>query len=207
MLRAWPSVVLVALAGCGGQTEPSTGSGGATASGSGSGSSSGGASAACPTNAPTRGAACTTAGLQCEYGSSPRPSCDIVARCTSGVWAIAQPTGDGGSACVAGPCPATSPSPASACAPQGLSCFYSPYWCNCAVRPSPTGNSSVVDWSCTPLGPGCPASRPRLGTACTQPELTCDYGVCSGSTEEVCTRGIWQEVPPSTVAGICSTMF
>jgi hypothetical protein len=38
MLRAWPIVVLVALAGCGGQTEPSTASGGATASGSGSGS-------------------------------------------------------------------------------------------------------------------------------------------------------------------------
>ena len=41
---------------------------------------------------------------------------------------------------------------------------------------------------------GCPEPRPRIGSSCTQPGLSCDYGSCTGGVLLQCTDGSWQMV-------------
>jgi hypothetical protein len=49
-----------------------------------------------------------------------------------------------------------------------------------------------VFWSCSsPLD--CPEPRPRIGDACTDPGVTCDYGACFGAPLLECQGGIWIE--------------
>ena len=48
------------------------------------------------------------------------------------------------------------------------------------------------DWFCTPITAGCPATRPTLGSACSDPSLTdCDYAQCAGGYGEACVDGYW----------------
>jgi hypothetical protein len=43
---------------------------------------------------------------------------------------------------------------------------------------------------CTGAGRDCPASRPRVGSACTQEGTSCAYGNCNDPFER-CTQGTW----------------
>ena len=47
-------------------------------------------------------------------------------------------------------------------------------------------------WLCSVPASGCPDPRPRLGEACSQPALFCDYGSCTGGIAVQCTDGNWQ---------------
>ena len=79
------------------------------------------------------------------------------------------------------------------CSPEGLDCAYPEGQCNC-TRSGPVVRQEPA-WVCTPTSAGCPAPRPDLGTACSQPGLVCDYGGCSGGVNEICKDGYWQDQP------------
>jgi hypothetical protein len=85
-----------------------------------------------------------------------------------------------------------------ACSPAGLDCAYAEGQCNC------TGTVPVAgpkpEWQCSTPADGCPEPRPRIGDACSQPGLACDYGACSGGIGLQCTDGYWQrEIVPCPV--------
>jgi len=44
-----------------------------------------------------------------------------------------------------------------------------------------------------PSNKGCPEPRPDIGTACSQPNLSCSYGACKGGIALQCTGGLWQQ--------------
>jgi hypothetical protein len=199
-------VCVAAGAGCGGSTfaagsdagsdghgggSSGSSSGGASSSsgsGGGSGSSSGGGGKSpCPASQPSDGTACMPDGLQCEYGTSPSPSCDHFVDCASGIWAS-----NGNTICAVGTCPAhyTDVTEGATCTPDGLDCAYAEGQCDCTFS-LPAGGT-MPTWHC--FHPtGCPEPRPRVGDACTpsQDGLMCDYGACMGGIAETCSNGYW----------------
>jgi hypothetical protein len=93
-----------------------------------------------------------------------------------------------------GMCPATffTVQQGQACMPDGLDCAYAQGQCDCAPRPGPGAPGGGAVWQCF-QPTGCPEPRPRLGDACSQPNLTCDYGACSGGIAVQCSAsGYWQ---------------
>jgi hypothetical protein len=96
-----------------------------------------------------------------------------------------------GPACPAGTCPATYADvpQGQSCTPEGLDCGYSQGQCNCDIQPESAKGLPV--WLCTTPAPGCPEPRPNIGSACTQPGQSCDYGACTGGVELECS-GTWQ---------------
>ena len=184
-LRACLGLLLIVGAGavaCGGKTDGDFDGGG----GDGGGTDGGpGPSGPCPQAEPSYGAACSQANLECEYGGDPRTTCNRVWSCAGGSWAMAK-TGDP-------TCPSTNsaacPSDASlasgACGDPGATCDYSTSgasrWCACTFMGGPVqiDGGNQYTWQCG-FGTmsGCPALRPRLGSACAQPDLECDYSVC-----------------------------
>jgi hypothetical protein len=125
-------------------------------------------------------------------GTSPNPECNEIETCQSNnVWSYPPP---GPVACLPGTCPATYAEvlQGKACTPQGLDCSYPEGQCNCAPTVPASGPGPV--WQCSIPAAGCPEPRPDIGTSCTQPSLTCDYGACTGGVELQCTDGSWQVV-------------
>ncbi|HEY6459902.1 MAG TPA: hypothetical protein VIY73_07110, partial [Polyangiaceae bacterium] len=171
-----------------GGTSSSSGSGsGGSSSGGGSGSSGSGGSP-CPSSADP-GGSCSPEGLQCEYGTNPDPSCNLIENCQSGHWSYPPP-----GVCPVGQCPPTYPdsSGSVSCTPDGFDCAYPQGQCNCSVG-ALAGNPADPHWWCSPVTKGCPEPRAPLGTACTEEGLQCDYGACTGGIAEQCTNGIWVE--------------
>jgi hypothetical protein len=204
----------------GGSSGSGSGSGSSGGSGSGSGSSSGGSSGGgssggrcdagcvdgggpspCPAHLPPVGTSCSQAGLECEYGTNPVQSCDFVATCTQSIWQIQSPSTSAN--CSISPAP-TCPSSFSS-VPQGshcgslygLICNYPQGRCECTVSGGlvPLDASAVATWQCQDPSVGCPIPRAPLGSACTQPNLNCDYGACfiQGGSAETCTNGVWKQ--------------
>jgi hypothetical protein len=79
------------------------------------------------------------------------------------------------------------------CTPDGLDCAYPEGQCNCALT-LPAGGATPV-WQCVTPAASCPEPRPRIGSACTQDGLQCDYGACIGGVAVECKDGYWQEAP------------
>jgi hypothetical protein len=51
-------------------------------------------------------------------------------------------------------------------------------------------------WQCAMTNAGCPPFRPRIGSACSMPDLVCDYGVCGtppGSAYSCDPAGYWTD--------------
>jgi hypothetical protein len=103
---------------------------------------------------------------------------------------------EGGSPCAPAPaaeCPAPGqPIQGMPCNSPSLDCDYADKRCECASGPTP---QSAPTWRCSdPLlaGPGC-GPRPRLGAACPQDGLVCNYGACeiTGGSTESCL-GVWR---------------
>jgi hypothetical protein len=190
----------------GGTTSSSGSSSGGTTSSSGS--SSGGCSGACvdagpvspcPTHVPAQ-TACTSPGLQCEYGGNPVQGCDIVATC-SGTWVDQAATDPKCSLTLGQGCPATFDNVAqgSSCSSNGLECNYPKGRCACTVNSG--GPIQLIDaatpghWVCQdPATQGCPLPRAPLGSACSQNGLSCNYGACTvpGGSGEICQNNLWQ---------------
>jgi hypothetical protein len=127
--------------------------------------------------------------MQCEYGNNPNPACNDIESCTSNGWSDPPP----GPACPTGTCPATYAQvpQGQACTPQGLDCAYPQGQCNCDSEPESAKQTPV--WLCSTPATGCPEPRPDIGTACSQSNLSCDYGACTGGIALQCTGGLWQQ--------------
>ncbi len=149
--------------------------------------SSGPWSPVCPQSEPSQGSSCSHDALECEYG------CGNVVVCSSGTWAGAVNFGNDVT-CDAGPNPKTCPSAFSSitqgatCAFDGTTCIYGQGVCQCSSPADPTPDAGA-SWFCGPE-PGCPMPRPRIGSACTTPNLTCDYQQCGNSI--ICKDSVWQ---------------
>lgn len=166
------------------------GDGGGSSSGGSSGSSSGiGSGGGCPAILPTAGSVCAPSGLSCEYGDDPNPGCNAIVTCQgSAGWSAPPP----GAHCMPGTCPAaySGVPQGMVCSPQGLDCAYAQGQCNCAPTAPVSGPNPV--WQCSTPAFGCPEPRPREGSACSSPGLTCDYGACSGGVSLECSDGFWR---------------
>jgi hypothetical protein len=149
-------------------------------------------SGGCPSSTPANGSACASSLLLCEYGSNPRWACDTVALCSSSGWQVSPPASD----CPTPTCP-TGVQPGASC-DGAQSCDDSSAsrtaFCSCVSGgPVHSDGGPPGSWICTAAAPGCPAVRPRLGSACAEPNLDCDYGICAGPSglDVMCSEGTW----------------
>jgi hypothetical protein len=113
----------------------------------------------------------------------------VIFSCTAAGWA--PPTG--APTCPGGTCPLTYDAVPQnmSCSPAGLDCSYLKGQCNCAGT-LPVSTMGPV-WQCSIPAQGCPNPRPRIGDACVQPGLSCNYGACAGGVELDCTDGFWRQ--------------
>jgi hypothetical protein len=147
----------------------------------------------CPSSPPPSGSACSGAPLDCEYGTDPNPYCNQLFACAPSTGAWQDISTSGICAPPGAACPGfQSTFQATVCPIDGQTCSYPQGTCVCTQDPGglPTTNGPI--WSCVPPTPGCPATRPTLGTVCGDPSLTdCDYGQCSGGVGLGCVNGYW----------------
>ncbi len=171
--------------------------------------------AACPELAPEAGAPCATGALDesCEYGNAARSICDTRAQCWGDAgWHVVSPAfaEDAGVCPTSLPasCPATfalaSAADAGVACPSSFTCQYPEGICGCVLEPN-LEQGPPWQWSCSVPVPGCPAARPRWGTACSTP-MTCRYsGGCGGELQgedAICGCGIWEAADCSGVEGL-----
>jgi hypothetical protein len=197
-------------------TSTSGGSGGSSGGSADAGSTrtcpslDAGGAGACPSTLPVAGCPCAVPGLECEYGGANVEQCDTVAYCGASGWQVqgataatgdcdSRPTGCPGTfASVPRDAGCTPPMPPSFGA-MGV-CDYAEGRCQCAtggVNLPYTGSPAQDYWSCQdPGSASCPSPRPRLGSACSSPGLTCSYGGCAveGGDIQACKNGIWTRV-------------
>jgi hypothetical protein len=163
----------------------------------------------CPSSIPALGTGCAVEALQCEYGACEYPGCDNIMQCSSGTWQSSQ---EGTSFC---PTPNGADCPPSMAAANGSSCelgagrssscFYPTGGCYCGSLLGPTpievdGGTVPQTWHCDDPGPKCPFPRPRLGLACSDEGLGCQYLECD--FDETCMGGLWIGLPEGcAVAG------
>jgi hypothetical protein len=124
--------------------------------------------------------------MECEYGNDPTPACNETISCTASGWSFPPPTVQ----CQPGMCPASYAAvpQGKSCSPPGLGCAYPEGQCNCSSSLPVAGGPL---WLCSMPAPVCPEPRPRLGAPCSQPDLSCDYGACTGGIALKCTDGYW----------------
>jgi hypothetical protein len=176
--------LLILVVGCGGSVSPITGDSGTDGEGP---DGSPGPGPNCPSGIPTVGAACSKEGIACEYGTDVRWTCNTVMECSGGVWGMVPQSDQGCPTHSAPECPASlgDLTQGAACTPSGISFNYSTpsvtEFCSCTFMGGPimADAGSQTTWLCSNgmLG-GCPTARPALGSACSQPNLDCDYSVC-----------------------------
>lgn len=206
--RSLSLLFVLLAAACGGKADVLPDGGG-----SDSGGSDGGPPGPdCPATAPNLGDACSKNGMQCEYGSDIRSTCNTIATCIGGKFDYSFPADP---QCPTPPvnpseCPATYADAlsAGACSTYGTSCDYSTgsatRFCSCISFGGPIleDGGSQGTWSCSYPTQGCPADRPRIGATCSQPQLDCNYDSCGlpdGLTFECsASTGTWI-VGPSEV--------
>ncbi|MGZ3420482.1 MAG: hypothetical protein ACXVEE_21580 [Polyangiales bacterium] len=182
--------VVLSLVACGGSVTTDQSDSG-TDSGTDSGSDSG-PSGGCPATPPSAAAACTRAGLQCEYGDDPRVECRTIATCTDAKWEITSPK------CIGLPpetCPATREAAAGMdCTTKGAFCSYDGLACECTncIKYPVERCDGPLKWACDAPNPDatCPAARPRLGTVCSSEGQQCNYG-CENGVSRKCVGGVW----------------
>ena len=188
-MRTW--IFFVVVVGCGGIALTNNDGGHDAPSPSG-----------CPSSESGSGSACSTEGLQCEYGTGDRWTCNDIVKCSSGSWSITSSTSE----CSANSsgCPPTMTDATGSCSDRGLACDYSTAavtkFCTCGISGGPIQPDGGVYWACVPTqSGGCPAARPRIGETCSQAGLQCSYDICgvpSGlSFECSATTSTWVEGP------------
>ncbi len=160
----------------------------------------GGLSNSCPSQSPVASSACSSKGLECEYGTDPNIACDTIARCDPSGWSVTTPSTQG---CPTPPlapaCPGTFAAvKEGASCTTPISCAYGQGTCSCGVYCGPqypVGHTCEAGtpntWHCEGGGgQGCPEVRPRVGSACASDKLSCSYGDCN-SISVVCQAGLW----------------
>jgi len=162
------------------------------------------APSSCPVKEPTAGERCSSSGLSCGYGSSPRPSCRDAWTCTLGTWSGIS------SSCAqlpAGYCPVSAPTSTTPCTPMADpssrgDCTYSgDVLCGCPCV-SVSLDGSTTAFGCAPANlvcynppttPGCPSIAPNFGTPCDVQGTQCVYGnPCDvDGIAMLCRGGVW----------------
>ncbi len=160
----------------------------------------GAASPPCPLAKPGAGSSCTVDGRECEYPESDTGvqfdlACSTVMICQAGSWQV-DLTLDPGAMCHpdmpnSSQCPPGSIGvlPGASCSDLGVSCVYPLTACTCGH----TGGATMADaaggkWTCV-KAPCLP--RPRIGSTCTSPGVTCTFSAC-GYSESCSDAGLWQ---------------
>jgi len=123
----------------------------------------------------------------CEYGSSPDPYCNSLWQCDRGSWK--KDTDVGTCPPPGGTCPSSFGSHAH-CSDLGTVCPFPDGTCVCSNGPGPV-EVGGPSWSCVPISKGCSVTRPKLGSPCSDPGRTCDYGACLDGIELQCIDGFW----------------
>jgi hypothetical protein len=176
-------VLSILIVGCGGKSLDN-GDGGNDGDG-GNGSDSG-PGPNCPTSLPQQGADCAIEGLQCEYGSDVRSTCNTVVTCASGGWTMPQPNDPSCPTVANAPqCPQSAAAATGSCSNMGLACNYSTssqtQFCTCEFMGGPPieDGGTTPSWECSfGTSTGCPAVRPKIGSSCSLPDVNCSYDVC-----------------------------
>jgi hypothetical protein len=198
-------IPMLGIAACGGSVVDGVNNGGDAGGGSDGGTTGdGGISSGCPATEPTSGA-CAPNGLHCEYGTSngacENPSID----CQAGQWTEPPPVP--GPACLPSTgCPSdeSQVQVGADCGDQDLECNFPTGRCTCAeqgyggLQPyNPDGGPIPKVWECEQPANGCSATRPRLGSSCSQEGQSCMYGNCDmpDSIGIQCTSGVWVNAP------------
>lgn len=206
------AAISLAAYACGGSASSAPGgTTGDEAGGGGGGSGAGGAgglSPSCPSTAPANGVACSSAGLECEYGEDLSLDCNAVATCGDGQWRVTTPKGS--PSCPtsnAAACPASKAAArqGDTCTENNLTCTYPNGECRCGTscgqlpEPGfmPCEAGAPTTWMCSSTPQiGCPEVRPRLGASCAvtdPPGIACDYAeLPCKSTSYVCQSGTWR---------------
>ncbi|MEO8798411.1 MAG: hypothetical protein ABI551_11035 [Polyangiaceae bacterium] len=200
------SAPLFLVPACGGAVSGDEGStpDGGSGNGSDAGSDGGGGNAkACPATMQTSGA-CSPEGIHCEYGTS-NGSCDNPSvDCEHGQWtvplAVPRPQCHG----TEEGCPGARSdiTPGATCGDTDRMCSYEGQGrCACSaqvggpVQVNPDGGELPKQWRCETPQTGCPADRPRVGSACSSVGQSCDYGACSipdGVMIDCSKNAIWE---------------
>lgn len=154
--------------------------------------------AACPSSKPTLGASCSPLGQLCEYGDDVSSQCNFIAHCSpEGAWESV--SGDG--------CTTTLPtcganvSDQASCNAGDPECTIPAGLCTCFDQ---SGGPARMDagpdqygYACADPDPRCPAwpKRPRIGSACSTPDLDCDYAPCgaTGFAFRCDSGGFWSD--------------
>ena len=215
-LRSTVLVLSLVLApACGGISDLPDSGGGDSGGGDGGGGGDAAPGPDCPSSAPSEGTACGKSGVECEYGSDTRWSCNLVTICSGGQWTLTKgvdPT-----------CPTPSPNPpvcpatyvaaqqGGGCDPIGTVCDYSTsaatHVCSCAYLGGPVQiDGGGATWQCGgPYDQSCPAKRPRVGAPCSSPSTYCSYDVCGApdglSVQCDAQTGTWKTSPGPICAG------
>lgn len=154
--------------------------------------------AACPSTAPAEGSSCSTLGQLCEYGDDVDSACNTVFNCNpNGTWG-----GEGGGCTTNLNACASGISSASTCNAGDPQCQTSVGLCTCRdessgdARPGDSG-PDYYGFDCATPDPKCPAwpNRPRIGSACSDPNLQCDYDPCgpNGFAFQCGDDGFWTD--------------
>jgi hypothetical protein len=130
----------------------------------------------CPPSEPNVNLPCAD-GLDCTYGTHPRPACRREYVCTSSHWTLSPAL-----ACpVLGDClNEMGVQVGASCSTPQHECLYSMgLYCRCL--PAPDGGGAA--WDCYPPPQGCPVSPPNKGQACDLSFMACAYGTCPLGTK------------------------
>jgi hypothetical protein len=194
------AVVSLAPLGCGGGKLQSGVDAGVGADGAPWGTEGGPWSPECPAAQPSAGSSCAGVMTVCEYGDAWWDvSCDTVLSCANGTWALSPPS-QGSCVPAPGPNPAACPTDPStiqksaSCPEDQLDCYYG-MGTSCICTVGAVHPDAGPTWSCAPE-PGCPSTRPRLGSSCSESTQVCGYGVGSAGVGEQCLNGTWQPAGP-----------
>ncbi len=177
------ALVAAATVACGGKTDDVIVDGGGD--GPINGDSGPGPGPSCPASAPNPSSACSIDGIQCEYGTDPRWTCNTVAMCMGGTWLFGDFGGQGCPTVSGSDCPAAFSDihQGDSCTETNAPCNYSSSsateFCICGSLGGPVQLDGGHDqWQCSAPQEGCPAAKPHLGATCAQANLQCDYSVC-----------------------------
>ncbi len=196
-------IPVLAIAACGGSVVNGVNNGGGDGDDGGIGGDAG-FTTSCPYSEPSPGTSCAPEGIDCEYGTSNGVCANPYIDCENGKWTEPPPTP--GPACLPSTgCPSdeSQVQVGTACGDQDLECNFSTGRCTCSdqtggpIQVNPDGGPIPREWRCEQPQTGCSATRPRLGSACSQEGQPCNYGSCDmpDSIMIQCESGLWVSTP------------
>jgi hypothetical protein len=145
-------------------------------------------------------------GLSCEYGDDLNSDCNTIAHCNPDQsWDVE--TGSVGCPTSLAACPKDAATGVS-CGANSI-CSAAQGFCTCFDMSDGPGSQTPpppdYQWQCAAPDSACPAwpTRPRIGSACSNSDLTCDYDPCGqgGFAFHCDSAGYWMDGSPTMCGG------